>query len=113
MRRSAKRTRSTLPVLPSLAEPPTEARRMAREGRSAVMAGEWLDPIDSGSTAARTAPRVKGHRTFCPLRYCIRRHGPASNFSEAHVVAADLLRGWGDGAAIGFSVEKTNLPIGS
>src|SRR5215469_1775371 len=106
MRRAAKRTRSMLPVLPSLAEPLTEARRMAREGRSAVMAGEWIDPVASTPAAARTAPRVKGHRAFCPLRYCILRHGAASSITEEHVIAADLLRALADGAMIGFSTAR-------
>jgi hypothetical protein len=86
---------------------------MAREGNSAVMTGEWLDPVASTPAAARTAPRVKGHRAFCPLRCCIRRHGAAASFREEHVIAADLLRLWADGATIGFSVERSNLPVSS
>jgi hypothetical protein len=75
------------------------------------MAGEWIDPVAGTPAAARTAPRVMGHRAFCPLRYCIKRHGAASSFTEEHVIAADLLRALADGAMIGFSAARDYLPV--
>jgi hypothetical protein len=55
---------------------------------------------------------VHGYRTFDPLRKCRKRHGDASSITERHVVAADLLRGLADGAAIGFSAPRDlSLPV--
>jgi hypothetical protein len=47
------------------------------------------------------------------LRWCRKRHGERSCFTEEHVVAADCLRIAFDGAAIGFSGLKDWRPIAS
>jgi hypothetical protein len=93
--------------LPSLGAPPPI--RLAN--RSAMMA-EWNDPADMAPSATRTARSIRGYRGFDPLRKCLKRHGDASSITEQHIVAADLLRGMADGAAIGFSTERDlSLPV--
>jgi hypothetical protein len=96
-----------LPLLPSLQTPPE-----AQLANRFTMQGEWADPDDNRPTAARTARTVVGYRGFDPLRKCRRRHGNGSSITERHVVAADLLRGLADGAAIGFSAPRDlSMPI--
>jgi hypothetical protein len=107
MHRRSRVRRTTLPPLPSLAQPP----QIQRDTRK-VMKGEWRDPDDTTPTAARIARNVVGWRGFDPLRKCRRRHGNASSVTERHVIAADLLRGLADGAVIGFSAPRDlSMPI--
>jgi hypothetical protein len=99
--------RTTLPPLPSLAQPPDIQRDTHK-----VMRDEWRDPDDMTPNAARTARNIVGWRGFDPLRKCRKRHGDASSITERHVAAADILRGLADGAAIGFSAPvDLSLPV--
>jgi len=86
-------------------EPPA-TRLTVRDGARAVLRSEWRDPTDTTPSAAKTARTVTGYRSFDPLRRCLQRHKAASSINERHVVAADLLRAWADGACIGFSVPR-------
>ena len=109
-RRGKRMTQPTLPPLASLAELPPEAQRI----NGKVMKAEWWDPTDLTPNAARTARTVIGYRGFDPLRKCLKRHGAASSITSQHIVAADLLRAWGDGARIGFSASRdAGLPVTS
>lgn len=78
---------------------------------TSVMAAEWRDPDDTTPGAARTARTVRAYRSFDPLR---RRAARAPyRITEQHLVAADLLRGWADGAAIGFTARRDlSMPVG-
>jgi hypothetical protein len=77
-----------------------------------VMRGEWVDPSAITPSAARSAPTVQGFRRACPLRWCIRRHGPErTGYSAEHLLAADRLRLLFDGARIGFSALKDRRPV--
>jgi hypothetical protein len=94
-------------VLPSLlAEQPPAARIVNRT----VMKSEWVDPDDLRPNQ-RTGRTIPGHRAFCPLRWCIRRHGERSSFTVEHVEAADRLRGLFDGARIGFAGLRDWRPV--
>jgi hypothetical protein len=107
MQRKGRGRRPTLPALPSL-QPPPEAQLANRY----AMRGEWRDPDDTTPTAARVARTVVGYRGYDPLRKCRRRHGDASSVTERHIVAADILRGLADGAAIGFTAPRDlSLPV--
>jgi hypothetical protein len=106
----ASRKRSTLPVLPSLIENPPAAQLASGK----AMRGEWHDPSDVTPSAARTARTIKGWRSGDPLRACRQRHGDACGITERHILAADRLRSYADGAAIGFSKERDlSLPVTS
>jgi hypothetical protein len=100
--RKAPRKRTTLPALPSLIENPPAAQLAA--GR--VMRSEWRDPSDVTPSATRTARTIKGWRSGDPLRACRQRHGNTCGITERHILAADRLRSYADGAAIGFSKER-------
>jgi hypothetical protein len=46
------------------------------------------------------------------LRACRQRHGDACDITERHILAADRLRRYTDGARIGFSIEHDlSLPV--
>jgi hypothetical protein len=92
----------TLPILPSLVEDPPAAQLASGK----VMCSEWRDPSDVTPSATRTARTIRGWRTGDPLRACRQRHGDACGISERHILAADRLRSYADGAAIGFSSER-------
>jgi hypothetical protein len=110
----AKRSRhgrgnSTLPALASLVETgPPEIRRI----NHSVLKDTWVDPDDLRPNV-RTGRTVTGHRAFCPLRWCQKRHGGRSSFNEEHVAAADRLRVAFDGARLGFAALKDWRPIQS
>jgi hypothetical protein len=107
-KRSAKRSRATLTPLPSLiGQQPPQAQMLNRH----TMRGEWRDPMDTTPSASRTARTIAGHRVFCPLRWCIRRHGERSTFTAEHVAAADKLRIAFDGARLGYSGLKDWRPV--
>jgi hypothetical protein len=76
-----------------------------------AMRSEWADPTDDRPSAARTAKTIFGHIAFCPLRWCVRRHGSRSNYTAEHIRAADRLRVAFDGASIGFSSVKDWRPV--
>jgi hypothetical protein len=77
-----------------------------------AMRGEWRDPGDVTPSATRTARTIKGWRRGDPLRACRQRHGEACGITERHILAADRLRSYADGAAIGFSGERdVSLPV--
>jgi hypothetical protein len=103
-------TGSTLLPLPSLlSERPPEIRLANRT----AMRHDWVDPTDDKPSAARTAQTVYGHASYCPLRWCQRRHGARSRYSPEHIMAADRLRVAFDGARIGFSALKDWRPVTS
>jgi hypothetical protein len=87
--------------LPSLGDPPP-----IRLANQSAMNSEWRDPEDTLPSAARTARTVTGYRGYDPLRRCLARHGDRCGISERHVLAADRLRTFADGAAIGFSPPR-------
>lgn len=91
---------ATLPVLPSLMEPP--AVQIANQQ---VMKSSWRDPDDL-NPHQRLAREVTGYRGFDPLRKCRKRHGDASSITERHIAAADILRALCDGGRFGFSALK-------
>src|SRR5215472_6091286 len=106
--RKAPRKRSTLPALPSLIKSPPAAQLASGK----AMRGEWRDPSDVTPSAARTARRINGWRNGDPLRACRQRHGDACGITERHILAADRLRSYADGASIGFSSERDlSLPV--
>jgi hypothetical protein len=106
--RKASRKRSTLPLLPSQIEIPPAAQLTSGK----AIRGEWRDPTDATPSAARTARMIKGWRGGDPLRACRQRHGEACGITERHILAADRLRSYADGAAIGFSNERDlSLPV--
>jgi hypothetical protein len=77
-----------------------------------VMPAEWRDSTDTAPSAARTARTVRGHRSYDPLRRCFQRHGEHCGITERHILAADRLRAFADGAAIGFSVPRDlTMPV--
>jgi hypothetical protein len=97
----------TLRPLPSLlADGPPDQRKI----NQTAMRGEWLDPDDLRPNV-RTGRTVSGHRAYCPLRWCLRRHGARSSFSKDHIVAADKLRGYFDGARLGYGGLMDWMPI--
>jgi hypothetical protein len=97
--------RSTLPVLPSLMEPPEQQLINRR-----AMRAEWADPEDLQPT--RRAGRViVGHRGFCPLRWCLRRHKDRSSITVEHILAADQLRLLADTISIGLSGHKDRFNL--
>jgi hypothetical protein len=104
-RRHAK---TTLPPLGSLADMPPPVIRIVN--RTAFKA-EWADPDDFKPNARRTARQVSGYMAFCPLRWCLRRHGPRSSYTLRHIVAADKLRLAFDGSRLGFMSLKDWRPV--
>jgi hypothetical protein len=94
--------------LPSLM--PEQPPAIQLKTRKAVRAS-WADPDDMKPNAARAARSIAGHRAFCPLRWCIARHGERASFTADHVAAADALRAAWDGARIGFSSLKDWRPV--
>ena len=79
----------TIAAVPLQVEPP--AARIAVNGArpvSAVMRGEWIDPTDIKPTAARTAKRINGWRSFDPLRKAL--NVANSGITVEHVMAADM-----------------------
>ena len=78
-----------------------------RPDRHGVMRGEWVDPDDIRPSARRTARTIAGWRTYCPLRRM--RGGNNSGISEAHIIAADMLREAADVATLGYSSERPML----
>jgi hypothetical protein len=74
------------------------------------MRSGWIDPEDSDPNR-RTAKQVAGHRAYCPLRWCLRRHRERSQITAEHIVTADMLRGLHDNAAIGFSPDCDPTPV--
>jgi hypothetical protein len=90
-------SRTTLAPLPSLMGVP-EQRLINRT----VMKGEWTDPDDLEPNRRRGRVIV-GHRGFCPLRWCLRRHKERSTITVEHILAADQLRLLADAIAIGLS----------
>jgi hypothetical protein len=97
--KNKKRSRSTLPLLPSLVpdEPPSVQIHNKR-----VMRAEWIDPGDDNPNR-RTARVVAGFRARCPLRRCIARFGERAGYTPEMIEAADRLRSAYDGARLGFS----------
>jgi hypothetical protein len=100
---------STLAPLPSLEEtgPP-----LIRKLNHSVMRDSWTDPDDLRPNV-RSGRIVGGHRAFCPLRWCVKRHAERSSFTPEHILAADKLRGLWDGARIGFAGLKDWAPVHS
>lgn len=45
------------------------------------------------------------------MRVCRARHGDACGIREEHIICADLLRSWADGAAIGFTALRDGRPV--
>src|SRR5215472_218863 len=106
--RKAFRKRSTLPALPSLIERPPAAQLASGK----AMRSEWRDPSDMTPSATRTVRTIKGWRRGDPLRACRQRHGDACGITERHILAADRLRSYADGATIGFSDQRDlSLPV--
>jgi hypothetical protein len=110
-RKKIRARRLTLPPLPSLMQEMVPSHRLHTTGAGKVLKSDWTDPGDTTPCAARTARAIHGHRAFCPLRWCIRRHGPRSNFTAEHVEAADRLHGTFDGARLGFAGLKDRQPV--
>ena len=80
---------------------PPKVRRSQREGGpSAVVETDWADPDDDRPNQ-RQARRVKGWRTFDPLRRMHAAYG--SHVTAEQIVAADLLRQAFDLASMGLS----------
>jgi hypothetical protein len=90
---------------------PPAVRQHVREGPTSVMRASWRDPDDLRPTAARSAREIAGFRSFCPLRWMLRRHGGATAITERHILAADRLRAAADITAYGFTGERELLPI--
>jgi hypothetical protein len=111
MARRKRSSRSTLPPLPSLVPDtlPDARRRTTGEGR--VLKTEWSDPSDRMPSAAKTARTIYGYMAYCPLRWCLRRHGARSSFTLQHIEAADRLRLLFDGSRLGFSGIRDWRPI--
>ncbi|HTB46644.1 MAG TPA: hypothetical protein VK741_23705 [Acetobacteraceae bacterium] len=65
------------------------------------MRTDWPDPDDLRPSAARTARRIQGWRTYCPLRRMLAN--PHAGISAAHIHAADKLRELYDLAQHGYS----------
>jgi len=106
MRKASRKPRSTLPRLQSLMEIPPAAQLASGK------AMKWRDPSDVTPSATRTARTIKGWRSGDPLRACRQRHGDACGITERHILAADRLRRYADGARIGFSIERDlSLPV--
>lgn len=81
-------------------DPPRVRRQQKEGGPTAVVETDWADPDDDRPNQ-RMARRVRGWRTFCPLR---KLHGTYRSYVTAeHIVAADLLRGAFDLASMGLS----------
>jgi hypothetical protein len=78
-----------------------------------VMRADWSDPDDTTPNATKTARQVSAHRAFCPLRWCIRRHGERSHYTSDHIEAADRLRLAWDGSRLGFSSLRDWRPVNS
>jgi hypothetical protein len=106
-RRGAKGT-TTLQPLASLEMGPPEVQRITGK----VFKTSWADPEDMRPNA-REARTVTGHRAYCPLRWCRKRHGDRSAFTVEHIEAADRLRAAWDGARLGFAGLKDWRPISS
>ena len=92
--------RPTHVAIPLLAEP-AAVRQGARQGATAVMRTDWPDPDDLRPSAARTARRIQGWRTYCPLRRMLAN--PHTGIAAAHIHAADKLRELYDLARFGYS----------
>jgi hypothetical protein len=65
------------------------------------MRTEWVDPDDIKPTAAKTARKITGYRSYCPLRRMMSL--PGSEITQAHVMAADKLREAWDVARLGMT----------
>ncbi len=100
----ARRRMKSLPPLASLQAPP-EIRLV----NQSVMKAEWVDIDDIRPTAARTARRVNGYRSFDPLRKAMTLAG--SSITIEHVLAADRLRKAADAVVIGYSGGRELVPI--
>jgi hypothetical protein len=97
--RNKKRSRSTLPLLPSLlSDEPPSAQHLSQR----VMRAEWIDPGDDNPNR-RTARMVAGFRARCPLRRCIARFGARAGYTPEMIEAADRLRSAYDGMRLGFN----------
>jgi hypothetical protein len=95
-RRNSGRKTTLPPLNPS--ELPPLARRMARTGRVAVMAHDWVDPDDIRPTAARVARRVHGMRAYDPIM--VMAADPRSGVEPRHVHAANKIREMVDAARL-------------
>ena len=84
---------------------------LVRQMTGGVMLTTWRDPDDTHPTAARTAKKISGYRSYCPLRKMLQRHGSASSITDSHILAADRLRAQADAVAIGFSGSRQVLPV--
>jgi hypothetical protein len=60
------------------------------------MRAEWSDPEDLRPNV-RSRRTISAHRAYCPLRWCLRRHGERSVITLVHVATADRLCGAWDG----------------
>jgi hypothetical protein len=87
----------TLPALPSLKIPPEQQLRGGKAMRYEHRDNDDLSPN------RRTVRMVAGHRAYCPLRWCLRRHKERSTITVEHILAADELRRLADATAIGLS----------
>jgi hypothetical protein len=108
-RNGKRRSRATLPLLPSLA-PEVPPLIQLRTGK--VVRAEWRDPDDL-DPKRRVARTIQGYRAHCPLRRCIAKFGERSGISPEHLDAADRLRACYDGARIGFAGLRDWRPVGS
>jgi hypothetical protein len=96
-----------LPLASLVPDTPPEIRLVNRT----AMRASWNDPEDDRPSAARTARTISGHMSFCPLRWCLHRHGERSSYTVEHIQAADRLRLAFDGSRLGFSALKDWRPI--
>jgi hypothetical protein len=89
------------------------------------MRHHWRDPDDLTPSARKTPREVAGHRTFCPLRWCLKRHGSHSSIGPDHICAADILRNhvdlavigrggvwWPEGLMLGMASQHRTAPTG-
>jgi hypothetical protein len=74
-----------------------------------AMRAEWVDPSDIKPNASRVPRKIRGWRTYCPLR---RMSGhPASGITDRHIMAADRLREAVDLATLGYSSERPLIHV--
>jgi hypothetical protein len=96
----------SLPPLPSTLAPPE-----IRLANRSVMRTSWRDPDDVTPNARRAAREITGFRAACALRQMLHKDGARSSITDAHVLAADMLRAQVDAILYGFSGRREFLPV--
>lgn len=87
----------------SVGDPP-DVRQGRAGGRTAVVAGAWVDPDDVRPNASYKPREVRNWQVACSLQRMARVQG--SQITAEHIAAADILREAVDGANYGYTSPR-------